>query len=1028
MKKVIIITCIFLISLSVKAQWSTDPTVNTAICTASGNQDQQQICPTSNGGAIIVWRDSRNGSNDIYAQKLNAVGAVQWTPDGVVICTSANTQQFPKIVSDGSGGAIISWQDNRSGTYYDIYAQRINSSGTVQWVADGVAICTSANEQQYPTIISDGYSGAIFTWQDKRGGTYFDVYAQSINSSGTVQWTVDGVAICSATNNQYYPTITSDDSGAAIITWYDHRNGANNHIYAQRINSSGTVQWATDGVVICIVGTNQFVPTITSDGSSGAIITWQDNRSGIYYDIYAQKISSIGTVQWTSNGVIICAAVNDQSDQTIVSDGSGGAIITWTDYRNGLYYHIYAQRVNSSGIVQWTADGVAICTARRDQYSQNIISDGSGGAIITWEDYTTGTTKNIYAQKINSAGTVQWVANGMTICTATREQFAPTINTDGSDGAIITWSDIRNNLNLHIYAQKIYSSGVLASTPPTISTFSPLRNTTASLLSQNIVLGWNTNMSSFTSGNIVIRGSMTGPKYSTAGTFTTSGATVTLDPATNFKPGELISVTVIGAISSLGNQTTQATIYSFMAAARAGIGSFTLSSTASVGSAPQSVAVGDFNNDGTLDFVTGNWGAGTASLRLGDGTGGFSGGSDVSVGTWTQSVAVGDFNGDGFLDIVAASWMSKTIAVRLGDGTGGFSGGSDMSFGNMPFSVAVGDFNGDGKLDFAETDYSDGTVSIRLGDGTGGFSGGSDTFVGTGTSSVAVGDFNGDGILDFVAASTDNNYVAVGLGNGAGGFTLATNVAVGSQPQGVAVGDLNGDGVLDFATANYGANTVSICLGNGLGGFGTATDYSVGSHPYSVTVGDFNGDRKLDFCAANISSGSASIGFGDGTGGFSSVSNVSVGGGGPLSVAIGDFNGDGYLDFASANNGSDNVSILLGDAPPISVNIKVILEGPYSSTSGTMQTVLRTYGYLPTSQPYNATPWNYSVSQTVAGFPANCVDWILLEFRTAPTALPVYRTAALLRNDGQITSTAGTAPLQISTANLPAGQYYTNII
>jgi hypothetical protein len=35
------------------------------------------------------------------------------------------------IVSDGAGGAIVTWQDGRSGTAWDIYAQNVNADGTL---------------------------------------------------------------------------------------------------------------------------------------------------------------------------------------------------------------------------------------------------------------------------------------------------------------------------------------------------------------------------------------------------------------------------------------------------------------------------------------------------------------------------------------------------------------------------------------------------------------------------------------------------------------------------------------------------------------------------------------------------------------------------------------------------------------------------------------------------------------------------------------------------------------------------------
>jgi hypothetical protein len=171
--------------------------------------------------------------------------------------------------------------------------------------------------------------------------------------------------------------------------------------------------------------------------------------------------------------VAICTASYGQYSPRIISEGSGGAIITWQDFRSGIgiNYDIYAQRVNSSGAVQWTADGVAICTASYGQYSPRIISDGSGGAIITWQDFRSGIGINydIYAQRINSSGAAQWIADGVAICTASGQQDYPLITSDGLAGAIITWQDYRSGIR-DIYAQWVESSGNLTDTiPPTVT-------------------------------------------------------------------------------------------------------------------------------------------------------------------------------------------------------------------------------------------------------------------------------------------------------------------------------------------------------------------------------------------------------------------------------------------------------------------------------------------------------------------------------------------------------------------------------
>ena len=74
-------------------------------------------------------------------------GKFEWDLSGVGICDEISL--YPEIVSDGSGGAIIVWQDYRSGSNLDIYAQRVNSSGISQWGVNGICICNAVGNQTH---------------------------------------------------------------------------------------------------------------------------------------------------------------------------------------------------------------------------------------------------------------------------------------------------------------------------------------------------------------------------------------------------------------------------------------------------------------------------------------------------------------------------------------------------------------------------------------------------------------------------------------------------------------------------------------------------------------------------------------------------------------------------------------------------------------------------------------------------------------------------------------------------------------
>jgi hypothetical protein len=473
----ILTVCVQVVGIqSARAQWVQDGVV---ICNANGDQMGPELVSDGSGGSIVAWLDYRPDNGGIFVQRIDVNGSVVWAASGVAICTASGDQTGQELISDGAGGAIITWEDWRNGDE-DIYAQRIAANGSVMWAVDGIPICEATGTQWYPQIVSDGSGGAIIIWSDSRGGSA-DIYGQRIDANGSVKWTADGVPICAASGNQSGQQIVSDGSGGCIVVWKDDSSGSAD-IYAQRIDADGSVMWTTDGVAIVTAGGDQWGQVLSTDASGGAIITWFDFRSGASPDIYAQRVDAAGSAKWAANGVAICTATGTQWVPQIVSDGSGGAIITWLDSRSANQ-DIYAERVDSNGSSMWTIEGVPICTTGENQSGVLLISDGSSGAIITWEDDRGGST-DIYAQRVGEDGAVIWTANGVAICRASAEQWVPALTSDSSGGAFIAWEDNRND-NWDIYAQRVDAAGHVAPQQATL-----LQNYSTLFSGTGIALTW----------------------------------------------------------------------------------------------------------------------------------------------------------------------------------------------------------------------------------------------------------------------------------------------------------------------------------------------------------------------------------------------------------------------------------------------------------------------------------------------------------------------------------------------------------
>jgi uncharacterized protein (UPF0548 family) len=244
--------------------------------------------------------------------------------------------------------------------------------------------------------------------------------------------------------------------------------------------------------------------------------------------------------------------------------------------------------------------------------------------------------------------------------------------------------------------------------------------------------------------------------------------------------------------------------------------------------------VGDFNGDGKLDLAMANGGTAQAgytdngvSVLLGNGDGTFQTAVNYTVGAAPSSLVVGDFNGDGKPDLAvtkegtAPDFTDGGVSVLLGNGDGTFQPAVNYAVGSRPISLAVGDFNRDGKPDLAVGDFglsTDAGVSVLLGNGDGTFQTATNLYDARGAYpfSIEVGDFNGDGKPDLAIVQILPNPVSVLLGNGDGTFQTAVDFSVGPNPNpvSVAVGDFNGDGKPDLAVANQleTAEYVSVLL------------------------------------------------------------------------------------------------------------------------------------------------------------------------------------------------------------------------
>jgi len=265
----------------------------------------------------------------------------------------------------------------------------------------------------------------------------------------------------------------------------------------------------------------------------------------------------------------------------------------------------------------------------------------------------------------------------------------------------------------------------------------------------------------------------------------------------------------------------------------------------------------DFNQDGIPDIAAmsqGDTGAdGDVAVFLGNGDGSFSGPVDNNLGTFPVAIALGDFDRDGILDFVTIDYFTNQADVSLGNGDGSFEDPVPYPIGSGPYGVTTADFNGDGFVDIAAVNDNTNTMSVLLGNGDGTFQPQKVYQTGNQVEFVTAGDLNGDGFPDLIVANFSDSTVGVFLNKGDGTFQNQVPYSVSSNDSGLAIADLDGDGIPDIAASYYTPALVGVLHGNGDGTFSAVRDFNTGqSQGFELSLADLDGDGTVDIISDDI--------------------------------------------------------------------------------------------------------------------------------------------------------------------------------
>ncbi len=391
------------------------------------------------------------------------------------VATSVSSEVISSVLSDDTGNAFIAYRVERSPGDHDIHLQKMSSNGAVVW--DKALFIGDNRRANVIGMVSNGNKGVFVAWEvlapenGKEGPHHFDRdIIMKVDAQGQIQRRQDlfekglqmvddgmgGVILGWATKEDFRVLrqvghgstlwaqtiigrgtglkLAAGENGESFILW-DNRD--NPYFVAQKLGADGQLLWGQEGMpegirIKHLETALQAEPEIISDGSGGAIVTWAEALGGgLPSYVWACRIRADGQVLCDEPVRDLTSPINTQIKA--VGDEPLGVIVVWEDHRDGMA--LYAIRDNPLSSFRWPENGVPVCTALpRVSPRFEAVSSGDSGVVIAWIDGD----RKLYAQMLDAFGQRQWGDKGVLIASGVCD-LPVKLSGNSKNGFIVGW-------------------------------------------------------------------------------------------------------------------------------------------------------------------------------------------------------------------------------------------------------------------------------------------------------------------------------------------------------------------------------------------------------------------------------------------------------------------------------------------------------------------------------------------------------------------------------------------------------------
>lgn len=285
--------------------------------TVSSANESPSISINDSGNGVIVWKSLESSVSKI---RMTTISNYQITTNSdTLVSSSIYNQEMPHVSINSSNNGVVTWQDYRSTTKFEIYARKIinlNLTDPDFLVNKDITSFDSINPRVFVNSIGNG----IIVWTRRNG-----IFSTSLSNYSA--YLTSDQSLITGTKQFSKPAIAIKDDGSGLVV-------ADNDL--GKINAKKIVTFSPDissqFIVSQNITSNKSNPSVVLNSNGNGLVIWDDDRDSVgFTNIYGRKIVSsqlypldLRITENKSNGTTLSnpdIVLNDKGNGLVASEG-----------------------------------------------------------------------------------------------------------------------------------------------------------------------------------------------------------------------------------------------------------------------------------------------------------------------------------------------------------------------------------------------------------------------------------------------------------------------------------------------------------------------------------------------------------------------------------------------------------------------------------------------------------------------------------------------------------------------------------